>query len=40
MVAFAGFIMQYLLVGNTYDLLFTPLIKAKEALTCYGLVCV
>ena len=40
MVAFAGFITQYCLIGNVDDMLFKPMVLAKEDLTCYGLVCV
>jgi len=40
MVAFAGFVTQYLIYGNVDDMLFKPLVKSKEALTCYGFFCV
>jgi len=40
MMAFAGFVTQYLLYGNTDDMLFKPMVKAAEDLTCYGLICV
>ena len=39
MMAFAGFVTQYLLYGNTDDMLFKPMVKASEDLTCYGLIC-
>ena len=39
MMAFAGFVTQYLLYGNTDDMLFKPMLKASEDLTCYGLIC-
>ena len=39
MVAFAGFVTQYLLYGNIDDMLFKPMVKASEDLTCYGLIC-
>jgi len=40
MVAFAGFVTQYLLYGNVDDMLFKPLIKPATDLTCYGFFCV
>jgi len=40
MVAFAGFVTQYLLYGNVDDMLFKPLVKPASELTCYGWLCV
>jgi hypothetical protein len=39
MVAFAGFVTQYLLYGNVDDMLFKPLVKPASELTCYGWIC-